>query len=158
MGVLFAVLQAATLVLILAALYRPLGDWMARIYTSDRDWRIERGLYRLVGVDPRSEQSWPAYLRGVLAFSVIGVLFVYVLQRTPSSVSPRNQRDTDPEWFAEMSSKPGWHEERAWGVRTSPPKLRDIPAGNPDKCTCHASATWLWSAYFCTTARKFGPT
>ena len=35
-----------------------------------------------------------------------------VFQRTPSSMSPRNQRDTDPEWFAEMSSKPGWHEER----------------------------------------------
>jgi cyclohexanone monooxygenase len=37
---------------------------------------------------------------------------LYVFQRTPSSVSPRNQRDTDPEWFKEMSSKPGWHEER----------------------------------------------
>ena len=37
---------------------------------------------------------------------------LYVFQRTPSSVSPRNQRDTDPEWFAEMSSTPGWHEER----------------------------------------------
>lgn len=82
MGVLFAVLQAATLVLILALVYRPLGDYMAHVYTTDRDWKVERGLYRLVGIDPRSEQSWPAYLRGVLAFSVIGVLFVYVLQRT----------------------------------------------------------------------------
>ncbi|HET6672900.1 MAG TPA: potassium-transporting ATPase subunit KdpA [Agromyces sp.] len=79
---LFAVMQAATLVLFLALLYRPLGDYMARIYTSDRDWKIERGLYRLVGVDPRSEQSWPTYLRGVLAFSVVGVLFLYLLQRT----------------------------------------------------------------------------
>ena len=81
MDVLLAVLQAATLVLILALLYRPLGDYMAHIYTSTKDWRVERGLYRLVGVDPRSEQSWPAYLRGVLAFSVVGVFFVYVLQR-----------------------------------------------------------------------------
>lgn len=37
---------------------------------------------------------------------------LYVFQRTPSSVSPRNQRPTDPAWFEEMSSKPGWHEER----------------------------------------------
>lgn len=81
MNVLFAVLQAATLALVIALLYRPLGDFMARIYTTDRDWRVERGLYRLVGVDPRSEQSWPAYLRGVLAFSVVGVLVVYLLQR-----------------------------------------------------------------------------
>jgi len=85
MGVLFAVLQAATLVLILAVLYRPLGDWMARIYTSDRDWRIERGLYRLVGVDPRSEQSWPAYLRGVLAFSVIACLFAVIYKALPQA-------------------------------------------------------------------------
>jgi cation diffusion facilitator CzcD-associated flavoprotein CzcO len=37
---------------------------------------------------------------------------LYVFQRTPSTVSPRNQRDTDPEWFREISSTPGWHEER----------------------------------------------
>ncbi|MFF2493927.1 potassium-transporting ATPase subunit KdpA [Agromyces sp. NPDC058064] len=81
MGVAFAVLQAATLALILALLYRPLGDYMARLYSTDRDWKVERGLYRLIGVDPRAEQSWPAYLRGVLAFSVVGLLFVYLLQR-----------------------------------------------------------------------------
>jgi K+-transporting ATPase ATPase A chain len=81
MEALFAVLQAATLALVIAALYRPLGDYMARIFTTERDWKLERGLYRLVGVDPRSEQSWSAYLRGVLAFSAVGVLFVYLLQR-----------------------------------------------------------------------------
>ncbi|WP_350347989.1 potassium-transporting ATPase subunit KdpA [Agromyces sp. G08B096] len=81
MGALFAVLQAATLALILALLYRPLGDWLAHVYTMTKDWRLERGIYRVVGVDPRSEQTWGAYLRGVLAFSLIGVLLVYLLQR-----------------------------------------------------------------------------
>jgi cation diffusion facilitator CzcD-associated flavoprotein CzcO len=37
---------------------------------------------------------------------------VYVFQRTPSTVSPRDQRPTDPEWFREMSSQPGWHDAR----------------------------------------------
>ena len=86
MDVLFAVLQAATLVLVLALIYRPLGDYMAHIYTSTKDWRVERALYRLVGVDPRSEQSWPAYVRGVLAFSVVGVFFVYGLQRAQAAL------------------------------------------------------------------------
>lgn len=81
MEVLLAVVQAATLVLILALLYRPLGDWMAQVYTSDRDWRAERVVYRLLGVDSSSEQSWTAYLRGVLAFSLVGVLLLYALQR-----------------------------------------------------------------------------
>lgn len=77
----FAVFQAASLALVLALLYRPLGDLLAHVFTTDRHWRVERGLYRLVGVDPDAEQSWPAYLRGVLAFSLVGVLVVYLLQR-----------------------------------------------------------------------------
>src|SRR6478752_7626991 len=75
------VAQVATLVLVLAVAYRPLGDYMARVYTSDPDLAVERGVYRLIGVDARSGQTWPAYLRGVLAFSVVGILIVYGLQR-----------------------------------------------------------------------------
>lgn len=77
----YGVLQFATVVLLLAVLYRPLGDWIARTYTSAKDWRVERGVYRIVGVDAASEQTWQAYTRGVLIFSLIGVLFVYALQR-----------------------------------------------------------------------------
>lgn len=81
MDVFFAVLQVATLALILVLLYRPLGEYMARIYTSKKDLRVERGFYRLIGVDAGTEQTWQAYLRGVLAFSVVGLFFVYLLQR-----------------------------------------------------------------------------
>jgi K+-transporting ATPase ATPase A chain len=77
----FGILQIATLLLVLGLIYRPLGDAIAVVYTSAKDWRVERGLYRVIGVDPRSEQTWQAYLRGVLMFSVAGVLFVYLLQR-----------------------------------------------------------------------------
>jgi cyclohexanone monooxygenase len=37
---------------------------------------------------------------------------LFVFQRTPSTVSPRDQRDTDPEWFAQISSQPGWQQRR----------------------------------------------
>lgn len=77
----FGVLQIATLVLLLALLYRPVGDLMFRIFTGEKDAAAERFVYRLIGVDPRSEQTWQAYTRGVLAFSLMGVLFVYALQR-----------------------------------------------------------------------------
>ncbi len=73
--------QVALLVLLLVVAHRPLGDWMARVFTSTHHGRIERGVYRLIGVDPDAEQSWAAYLRGVLLFSVAGVLLVYLLQR-----------------------------------------------------------------------------
>jgi K+-transporting ATPase ATPase A chain len=54
---------------------------MAHVFTSPKNWRIERGLYRLIGVDPAVEQSSTVYLRSVLAFSAIGILLVYALQR-----------------------------------------------------------------------------
>ena len=81
MEVWFAVLQFLTLVAILAAVYRPLGDYMATIYTATRDFKVERGFYRLIGVDARSEQTWQSYLHSVLAFSAVGVFFVYAIQR-----------------------------------------------------------------------------
>jgi len=81
MDAVFGILQILTVVVVLVVAYRPLGDHMARIFTTARDARVERGFYRLVGVDPTSEQTWPAYLRGVLTFSVVGVLLVYAIQR-----------------------------------------------------------------------------
>lgn len=77
----FVIAQAAALALILSVLYRPLGDYMARIYTSSKDLKVERGIYRLIGVDPASAQTWQAYARAVLGFSLIGVLLLYGLQR-----------------------------------------------------------------------------
>ncbi|TFC07245.1 potassium-transporting ATPase subunit KdpA [Cryobacterium mannosilyticum] len=81
MVVWLAVLQALTLALLLAVVHRPLGDYLARLYLSQKDLRVERGFYRLIGVDPRSSQTWQSYLRSVLAFSLVGVLSLYALQR-----------------------------------------------------------------------------
>ncbi|UYO96817.1 potassium-transporting ATPase subunit KdpA [Microbacterium sp. M28] len=74
-------LQAATLIAVLVVLYRPLGDYIARTYASPRHLRVEGWAYRAIGVDPDSEQTWRAYARGVLVFSVTGLLLVYALQR-----------------------------------------------------------------------------
>jgi len=81
MTVLFGILQILTLAVLLVLAYRPLGDYMARIYSTDKDLKVERGFYRLIGVDSGSDQTWRSYLRGVLVFSLVGLLFVYVLQR-----------------------------------------------------------------------------
>lgn len=75
------ILQIATLILVLAIVYRPLGDYMANVFTTRKDLKAERGFYKLIGVNSASEQTWPVYLRSVLAFSLIGVLLVYLVQR-----------------------------------------------------------------------------
>ncbi|CAM5418462.1 Potassium-transporting ATPase potassium-binding subunit [Streptomyces cyaneofuscatus] len=74
-------LQLLALVAALGLAYRPLGDHMARVYTSTRHLRAERWIYRAIGADPSAEMRWPAYLRAVLAFSFVGVLLLYALQR-----------------------------------------------------------------------------
>jgi K+-transporting ATPase ATPase A chain len=70
----------ALLVLALVAVHVPLGDYMYRVYTSPRDWRVEKGIYRIIGADPKAEQPWYAYARSMLAFSAVSVLFLFFLQ------------------------------------------------------------------------------
>ncbi|MER6535635.1 potassium-transporting ATPase subunit KdpA [Streptomyces sp900105755] len=76
-----AVLQLVALIGALALCYIPFGNYMAKVYTSDKHWRVEKWIYKGIGANPDTEMRWPAYLRGVLAFSLIGVLFLYLLQR-----------------------------------------------------------------------------
>jgi potassium-transporting ATPase potassium-binding subunit len=80
-GWLAATLQFGLLVLALALSYRPFGDYMARVFTTAKHWRVERVWYRVVGVNPDSEQTWPVYLRSLLAFSAVSLLFLYLFQR-----------------------------------------------------------------------------
>jgi potassium-transporting ATPase potassium-binding subunit len=70
-----------TLAIALAVVHRPLGDLLYWIATSPQDLAPERFAYRLVGADPKSDQSWGAYARSMLAFSGISVLFLYGLLR-----------------------------------------------------------------------------
>ncbi|SBT69047.1 K+-transporting ATPase ATPase A chain [Micromonospora sediminicola] len=76
-GVLFVL----SLVVALVAVYRPFGDHMYRVVSGTRSARVERGIYRLVGVNPAAEQTWGVYARSVLAFSAVSILFLYAFQR-----------------------------------------------------------------------------
>jgi potassium-transporting ATPase potassium-binding subunit len=75
------VLQVAVLLLVLALCWKPLGDYMARVFTSEKHWRIEAFLYRLVRVDASTEQRWTTYAAGVLGFSFVGIVLLYLMQR-----------------------------------------------------------------------------
>jgi K+-transporting ATPase ATPase A chain len=79
--VLAGVLQLLALIGALALCYVPLGNYMAKVYSSDKHWRVEKWIYKGIGANPDTEMRWPAYLRGVLAFSAVGILFLYLLQR-----------------------------------------------------------------------------
>ncbi|BBJ44967.1 potassium-transporting ATPase potassium-binding subunit [Streptomyces antimycoticus] len=84
--VLAGVLQLLALIGALALAYVPLGNYMAKVFSSERHWRVEKWIYKGIGANPDTEMRWASYLRGVLAFSVAGVLFLYLLQRLQGSL------------------------------------------------------------------------
>ncbi|MEV6947851.1 potassium-transporting ATPase subunit KdpA [Streptomyces sp. NPDC051172] len=79
--VLAGFLQLLALTGALALAYVPLGNYMAKVYSSGTHWRVEKWIYKGIGANPDAEMRWAAYLRGVLAFSAVSVLFLYLLQR-----------------------------------------------------------------------------
>src|SRR5882672_3613140 len=80
-------MQIALFSLVVLALTRPLGAYMFRVFEGTRQplpavlGRAERILYRLSGVDPAREQTWPVYAFSLLAFSLFGLLGTYGIER-----------------------------------------------------------------------------
>jgi potassium-transporting ATPase potassium-binding subunit len=72
-------LQAVAVIVIVGVVHVPLGDYMARVYTSTRHLKAEKAIYKLIGVAPDEDQRWTRYLGSVLAFSVMGILVLYGL-------------------------------------------------------------------------------
>lgn len=80
--------------LMLAIAYVPLGDWMAKVYQSEKDWAVEKAVYAVLRVDPKRGQTWKGYSRALLAFSLASILVLYAIQRLqtvlPSWGNPRD--------------------------------------------------------------------
>ena len=74
-------LQVALLVAALAACYVPLGNYIARIFATDKHLRAEKAIFRLTGIDPTVDQKWSTYVRSLLAFSAVSVIFLYGFER-----------------------------------------------------------------------------
>jgi K+-transporting ATPase ATPase A chain len=94
------VLQIVLLVAAVAACYKPLGDYMARIFTSPKHLRVEKGIYRVIGVDAEADQRWGTYARSMLAFSGICVLFLYLLERIQTWLPYSNGQSNVPPFLA----------------------------------------------------------
>ncbi|MFO1407807.1 MAG: potassium-transporting ATPase subunit KdpA [Steroidobacteraceae bacterium] len=82
-----AIAQIVLYLVVLVALVRPLGAYMAKVYQGDRTWLtpftgpIERLVYRLSGVDRDAGQDWNQYALALMAFNLLGCIVVYLLQR-----------------------------------------------------------------------------
>jgi K+-transporting ATPase ATPase A chain len=94
------VLQIVLLVAALAICYKPLGDYIARVFMSPKHLRVEKAFYRVIGIDADADQRWGTYARSMLAFSGICVLFLYLLQRIQEHLPYSNGQAPVPSFLA----------------------------------------------------------
>jgi len=95
-------LQLALFVGLLFAVTKPLGLYLVRVLEPegktwlDRPVRpVERLLYRLLGIDPKTEQDWRHYARSLIVFSLAGMLFTYAVLRL-QHLLPLNPQEFGP--------------------------------------------------------------
>ncbi|HKS54148.1 MAG TPA: potassium-transporting ATPase subunit KdpA [Steroidobacteraceae bacterium] len=83
----FGIFQIVLYIVVLVALARPLGVFMARIYEGERTFLtpllapVERFIYRMAGIDADCEHGWRRYALAALVINMIGFVVVYLLQR-----------------------------------------------------------------------------
>jgi K+-transporting ATPase ATPase A chain len=82
------VLQVLIFLAIVLLITKPIGLYMTAIFTGRRTWLtpvfapVERLFYRLCGINPEEEQKWWEYIIAMLVFSVVGMLLLYLFERT----------------------------------------------------------------------------
>ena len=114
-----AALQLAFYVVVLLALAKPLGSYMARVYQGQRTFLtrlvspVERLLYRAAGVTTESETDWKSYAIAVMLFNVLGLMAVYLLQRAQAFL-PLN-----PMGLAAVTAPSSWNTAVSFATNTN---------------------------------------
>lgn len=104
---------------ILLLLAKPLGAYMAKVYQGERLFLdpilgpVERFLYRLSGIDPRSEMTWKTYAIAMLLFNILGLTVVYLLQRLQGTL-PLN-----PQGLGAVSPDSAWNTAVSFASNTN---------------------------------------
>src|SRR5579872_5734450 len=113
------ILQIALFFLVLLALTKPLGAYMAKVFAGERTWMhrilrpVEAGIYRFCGIDEAGEQHWTRYAGGVLIFSLVSILFTYVMLRIQQWL-PLN-----PQGFGNVGADLAFNTSNSFGTNTN---------------------------------------
>ena len=108
-------IQLVFYIVLLLAIAKPLGSYMANVYQGEHTFLdrvlgpVERFIYRISGVDPKTEMDWKVYAIAMLVFNGLGLFLVYALQRL-QGVLPINPQGLvaitpDSSWNTAVSSK-----------------------------------------------------
>jgi potassium-transporting ATPase potassium-binding subunit len=113
------IFQIVLYLVVLVALAKPLGAFMAKVYQGERTFLspvlgpLERVIYSVAGVNPAAETGWKRYTAGVLIFNLIGFVVVYLLQRL-QGVLPLN-----PQGFAGVTPDSSFNTAVSFATNTN---------------------------------------
>jgi K+-transporting ATPase ATPase A chain len=113
------IVQIVLDLIVLVALAKPLGAFMAKVYQGERTFLtpvlapVERLLYRFAGVDADAESDWKRYALAVMLVNIIGFVVVYLLQRL-QDVLPLN-----PQGLAAVSSDSSFNTAVSFATNTN---------------------------------------
>ena len=116
---LYSWLQLIFYMVVLLALAKPLGSFMAKVYQGERTFLdpvlgpVERFTYRLSGVKPDEEMNWKTYAIAVMVFNVLGLIVVYLLQRL-QGVLPLN-----PQRLGAVTPDSSWNTATSFATNTN---------------------------------------
>ncbi len=99
-----SVLQVVIFLIVLLLITKPLGLYMTKVFAGEKTWLtpafapVERLFYKLSGVNPEEEQKWTGYVIAMLIFSVVGMLLLYLMQRTQQwlPLNPQGMSNVEP--------------------------------------------------------------
>jgi len=112
-------LQSVLYLVVLLALAKPLGTFMANVYEGKRTFLhpvlggVERALYRVCGVDSDEGMTWKTYALAMLLFNVLGLVAVYAIQRL-QGVLPLN-----PQGFAGVGADSAFNTASSFATNTN---------------------------------------
>ncbi len=115
----YSLIQIILFMVVLLALAKPLGSFMAKVYQGERTFLdrvlgpVERFIYRISGIDPKSEMDWKVYAIAMLTFNLLGLFFVYSLQRL-QGVLPLN-----PQGLGAVSADSSWNTAVSFASNTN---------------------------------------
>ena len=116
---LYSWLQIIFYLIVLIALAKPLGSFMAKVYQGEHTFLdrvlgpIERFIYRLAGVKPEEDMNWKTYAIAVLLFNVIGLLVVFAVQRLQAFL-PLN-----PQELGAITPDSSWNTATSFATNTN---------------------------------------
>ena len=115
----YSLIQIVLFMVVLLALAKPLGSYMAKVYQGERTFLdrvlgpIERFIYRASGINSKDEMDWKIYTIAMLTFNVLGLFFVYALQRL-QGILPLN-----PQGLAAVSADSSWNTAVSFASNTN---------------------------------------